>query len=167
MTNISSEAWYYEICNCFNSIRMKLLIYWNQRKLVKIKRLPSELESMQIWLYSIIHAIQQLWGKYDTKIPSFIFSLNPKNLFKFLLLPRSLFFVFRYFKNTAVHVHAIRGVKPDERLSENYGPLYSKNAKEERRRKLKKFYWFDCSCEACEQNWPVFSDMNTTEIRLK
>lgn len=75
--------------------------------------------------------------------------------------------IVRYFKNTAVHVTSIRGIKSGEMISENYGPLYSQNSKADRKSKLKKFYWFDCQCEACEQNWPVFEDMNTNEIRFK
>lgn len=75
--------------------------------------------------------------------------------------------IVRYFKNTAVHIVTIRSIKAGESLSENYGPLYSQNSKEERQLKLKKFYWFDCQCEACEQNWPVFEDMKTDEIRFK
>lgn len=66
-----------------------------------------------------------------------------------------------------MHVIAIRNVEPGEQLTENYGPLYSQNAKDVRRQKLKKFYWFDCNCEACEQNWPVYEDMITNEIRFK
>lgn len=75
--------------------------------------------------------------------------------------------IVRYFKNTEVHVVSIRNLKPGERISENYGPLYSQNVKAERQKKLKDFYWFDCNCEACEENWPVFADMNTNEIRFK
>lgn len=62
---------------------------------------------------------------------------------------------------------SIRNLKPGERVSENYGPLYSQNSREERQSKMKKFYWFDCQCEACVENWPVFADMNTSEIRFK
>lgn len=72
-----------------------------------------------------------------------------------------------YFKKTTVHVRTIRNVKPGEQLTENYGPLYSQNPKDERCSKLKKFYWFDCNCEACEQNWPVFGDMTNNEMRFK
>lgn len=72
-----------------------------------------------------------------------------------------------YFKNTAVHVIAIRNLKSGEQISENYGPLYSQDTKEVRQKKLKDFYWFDCNCEACEQNWPIFSEMKTDEIRFK
>lgn len=74
---------------------------------------------------------------------------------------------FRYFEKTAVHVVTIRDVKPGEPLTENYGPLYSQNTKDFRREKLKKFYWFDCECEACTQNWPMYPDMVTNEIRFK
>ncbi|XP_055316538.1 SET and MYND domain-containing protein 4 [Sitodiplosis mosellana] len=75
--------------------------------------------------------------------------------------------IVRYFKNTAAHVIAIRNLKSGEQISENYGPLYSQNTREERQKKLKDFYWFDCACEACEKNWPIFGDMNTNEIRFK
>lgn len=75
--------------------------------------------------------------------------------------------VVRYFKKTVVHVKSICGMKCGDMLSENYGPLYSQNSKEERKSKLMKLYWFDCQCEACEQNWPLFEDMNTNEIRFK
>lgn len=76
-------------------------------------------------------------------------------------------FKYRYFKQTVVHAVAIRNLKPGEKLSENYGPLYSQNVKEERQRKLKKFYWFDCQCDACTENWPMFGEMSTNEIRFK
>lgn len=75
--------------------------------------------------------------------------------------------IVRYFKNTSVHVVSIRNLKTGEQVCENYGPLYSQNSRDERQQKLKKFYWFDCQCEACEQNWPIYSDMNTNEIRFK
>lgn len=61
----------------------------------------------------------------------------------------------------------IRNLKSGERISENYGPLYSQNPRDERQKKLKESYWFDCSCDACEQNWPIFSEMNTNEVRFK
>lgn len=73
----------------------------------------------------------------------------------------------RYFKGTSVYAVAIHNVKAGQMISENYGPLYSQNSKLERQEKLKKFYWFDCNCEACEENWPVFADMVTNEIRFK
>lgn len=73
----------------------------------------------------------------------------------------------RYFKNTSVCVHTIRNVPLGDTIAENYGPLYSQNAKSERQETLKKAYWFDCTCEACDQNWPLFADMNTNEIRFK
>lgn len=64
-------------------------------------------------------------------------------------------------------MHAIRNVATGEQIAENYGPLYSQNSKGERLEILKKNYWFDCACEACEENWPVYADMNTNEIRFK
>lgn len=52
-------------------------------------------------------------------------------------------------------------------IAENYGPLYSENPKSERQTKMKEAYCFECNCEACEQNWPTFNEMNNTEIRFK
>lgn len=66
-----------------------------------------------------------------------------------------------------MHAVSVCNLKAGDRIEENYGPLYSQNSKEERQKILKESYWFDCACEACEQNWPIFSDMNTNEIRFK
>ncbi|XP_031636986.1 SET and MYND domain-containing protein 4-like [Contarinia nasturtii] len=75
--------------------------------------------------------------------------------------------IVRYFKNTTVHAISIRNMKPGEQVCENYGPLYSQNSRADRQKKLKDFYWFGCACEACQQNWPVYDEMNTNEIRFK
>lgn len=64
-------------------------------------------------------------------------------------------------------MHAIKTIKGGESIAENYGPLYSQNGKQERQAHLKYLYWFDCACEACEGNWPVYEDMLTNEFRFK
>lgn len=74
---------------------------------------------------------------------------------------------FRYYKGTSVYVHAITNIKAGNVIAENYGPLYSQNPIQERKNTLKEQYWFDCMCHACIDNWPLYDEMNTKEIRFK
>lgn len=75
--------------------------------------------------------------------------------------------IVRYFKGTTVYVNSIRNIKAGTSIGENYGPLYTQNHKMERQEDLRQYYWFDCNCMACMENWPTYSEMNNSEIRFK
>lgn len=66
-----------------------------------------------------------------------------------------------------MYVHAITNIKAGNVIAENYGPLYSQNPLQERKSTLKDQYWFDCNCRPCTDNWPLYDEMNTKEIRFK
>ena len=69
-------------------------------------------------------------------------------------------YVHRYFVGGGTVVaRAIRGVCAGEEVCENYGPLYTRETREPRRSKLREQYWFECGCEACEEDWPTFDTM--------
>lgn len=154
----SSALWFYVICNCCSSIRTRFSICWNINATIQRKQYQLALDCIRNWLCSIIHAIQVLSGNLEV-----ILNANSSLSFRFVVNVLNR----RYFKKTTVCVHTIRNVPPGDRIAENYGPLYSQNAKTERLETLKKSYWFDCTCEACDQNWPLYADMNTNEIRFK
>lgn len=44
-------------------------------------------------------------------------------------------------------------------VAENYGPIFTEIKKDNRQRVLKEQYWFDCTCEACSNDWPTISEM--------
>lgn len=77
------------------------------------------------------------------------------------------FIFLRYYKGSAVHVHSVSNIKSGGTISENYGPIYSQNPIDDRKSTLKEQYWFDCNCKPCYENWPLYENMKTDEIRFR
>lgn len=76
-------------------------------------------------------------------------------------------YFYRYYKGTTVYVNAIANIKAGSQIAENYGPLYSQDPIEERKKLLKNQYWFDCNCYACQNRWPEYNRFKTNELRFK
>ncbi|XP_078000024.1 protein-lysine N-methyltransferase SMYD4-like [Glandiceps talaboti] len=53
-------------------------------------------------------------------------------------------------------VRATRNVNKGEEIVDNYGYLYPVHKKAERRTKLKQQYYFECKCDPCVHNWPLY-----------
>ncbi|XP_059482634.1 SET and MYND domain-containing protein 4 [Neocloeon triangulifer] len=66
-----------------------------------------------------------------------------------------------------VVVRAVRPIQPGEDVSENYGPLWTRESRDVRRQRLRDQYWFDCACEACDAEWPLFDEIPDDAIRLR
>ncbi|XP_046740087.1 SET and MYND domain-containing protein 4-like isoform X2 [Diprion similis] len=75
--------------------------------------------------------------------------------------------VIRYFIGTTMVVRALRTIRPGEEVSENYGPIFTTMPLSERRRKLRLQYWFDCSCEACTNQWPLLEGIDPRILRFR
>uniref|UniRef100_A0A336KZJ6 Protein-lysine N-methyltransferase SMYD4 n=1 Tax=Culicoides sonorensis TaxID=179676 RepID=A0A336KZJ6_CULSO len=73
----------------------------------------------------------------------------------------------RYFDGKRVHVRTIRPLRAGEEIGENYGPIFTQNAREERQLQLKQQYKFECRCQPCEENWPLFKQMTNDILRLR
>ncbi len=46
-------------------------------------------------------------------------------------------------------------------ITDNYGPIFTKFRKEERKHKLRGRYWFQCACQACTEDWQLLEDLPT------
>lgn len=57
-------------------------------------------------------------------------------------------------------VRTIKPVKKGEEISDNYGAVYAVHSLAERQEKLRPQYYFQCSCQACEENWPMYPEIN-------
>uniref|UniRef100_A0A1B6J8P5 Protein-lysine N-methyltransferase SMYD4 n=2 Tax=Homalodisca liturata TaxID=320908 RepID=A0A1B6J8P5_9HEMI len=75
--------------------------------------------------------------------------------------------IVRYHKGTEVVVRAIRPIKIGEVVAENYGPIFTQVERKERQHTLRSQYWFDCKCEACDENWPILANMNPEVMRFR
>ncbi|XP_019885520.2 SET and MYND domain-containing protein 4 isoform X2 [Camponotus floridanus] len=75
--------------------------------------------------------------------------------------------VIRYFIGTTMVVRAARTIRAGEEISENYGPIFTTTPENERKRRLRVQYWFDCNCEACSGHWPLLEELDPTILRFK
>ncbi|XP_050428772.1 SET and MYND domain-containing protein 4 [Adelges cooleyi] len=76
--------------------------------------------------------------------------------------------VVRYHRGTTVVVHTIRDIRAGEPITENYGPVYTSQTKNERQKNLKNRYWFECNCTACFQDWPTLDQVEMSRsLRIK
>uniref|UniRef100_A0AAR5PKL8 Protein-lysine N-methyltransferase SMYD4 n=2 Tax=Dendroctonus ponderosae TaxID=77166 RepID=A0AAR5PKL8_DENPD len=72
----------------------------------------------------------------------------------------------RYNVRNKIIARAIRPIKAEDIIYENYGPLYSAADLQQRLEELKKNYWFECMCQPCTQLWPTVRDMRENELRI-
>ncbi|XP_002740933.1 protein-lysine N-methyltransferase SMYD4-like [Saccoglossus kowalevskii] len=56
-------------------------------------------------------------------------------------------------------VRAIRNIYKGEEITDNYGYLYPVHDKSERQTRLKWQYFFECKCDACVHDWPLYPDI--------
>lgn len=74
--------------------------------------------------------------------------------------------VIRYFVGTSIVLCASHPLQPGETISENYGPIFTKQTLPIRQRNLESRYWFKCACIACKENWPLLEKL-TNKARLR
>lgn len=63
-------------------------------------------------------------------------------------------------------LRARRFMTPGEEVTISYGPLYGHEDRIDRREQLMSDYYFNCTCSACENDWPTVHKV-TTFIFLK
>ena len=62
-------------------------------------------------------------------------------------------------------IQAVRTIYKDQEICDNYGPIFTEMPINERKRKLRVQYWFECECEACSQSWPLLTDLDPRILR--
>lgn len=67
--------------------------------------------------------------------------------------------VTRNFDGTTCVLRAIKTIKAGEEILDNYGVLYATNEISDRRMKLRDQYFFDCDCEPCKFEWPLYDQI--------
>ena len=70
--------------------------------------------------------------------------------------------VTRNFYGDTCVVRAIKNIRMGQEISDNYGTLCALSIKAERHEKLRSQYYFTCSCNACEGDFPLYSDIPNT-----
>nr|CAH7755733.1 unnamed protein product [Callosobruchus chinensis] len=67
--------------------------------------------------------------------------------------------VIRVCYGTVNVMRAIKTIQAGEQLFDNYGYHHAVEPKDSRLRSLRQQYFFNCSCEACEEDWPLYPDL--------
>lgn len=73
----------------------------------------------------------------------------------------------RLFSGNQVITKAIRNIRKDEIVPENYGQSFTSKVKSQRKAELADRYWFECNCEACQKDWPMYKDMTNSFLSFK
>jgi hypothetical protein len=67
--------------------------------------------------------------------------------------------VVTYHGNQAV-VRAVRNIRKDEEICIAYGATFYDDEELSRRHQLKTTYFFNCTCKACVEHWPMWLEMD-------
>ncbi|KAK8747605.1 hypothetical protein OTU49_016491 [Cherax quadricarinatus] len=73
----------------------------------------------------------------------------------------------RLFSGNQVITKAIRNIRKGEIVPENYGQSFTSKVKSQRKAELADRYWFECNCEACQKDWPMYKDMTNSFLSFK
>lgn len=75
--------------------------------------------------------------------------------------------VVRYFNGNIIMLRALKRIPAGSIVAENYGPIFTQVAKEERQSHLLKQYRFTCLCQPCLEDWPTFKEMDDNFLRFR
>lgn len=71
-----------------------------------------------------------------------------------------------FYGNRAI-VRAIRNIRTSDEVTVDYGQLFFLQDKSMRQSFLRSTYFFDCCCQPCVENWPLWKDLPAFEPSIK
>ncbi|GAB1859042.1 SET and MYND domain-containing protein 4 [Camponotus japonicus] len=75
--------------------------------------------------------------------------------------------IFRHSRSKHMVIYAMHPIRKGEQLFDNYGQHYALMPKATRQQKLLKQYFFTCDCIACQENWPVYFELQSFKTLVK
>ncbi|XP_055641050.1 SET and MYND domain-containing protein DDB_G0273589-like isoform X2 [Toxorhynchites rutilus septentrionalis] len=73
----------------------------------------------------------------------------------------------RYFIGNEVYVRTVKNIAAGSSVSENYGQLFARSERKDRRKFLRTLYKFECNCRACVEDWPTVYEMVSSKVRFR
>jgi hypothetical protein len=73
----------------------------------------------------------------------------------------------RHFVGKNIVLQALRPLDSGMCVSENYGPLFTNRPLAFRQKTLASRYWFKCTCQACNEDWPTYDTLSNDDLRLR
>lgn len=76
-------------------------------------------------------------------------------------------YVTRNFYGDTCVMRSIQTIPKGEEIADNYGYVSAVTSLKERQAELKKQYYFDCTCGACVEEWPLYAELESRVPILK
>ena len=67
--------------------------------------------------------------------------------------------VVRHSYGSSCALRAIKKIPKGEMIIDNYGSLYAVNGRSDRQKLVSSQYYFNCYCEACQNDWPLYNKL--------
>lgn len=148
--------------------------FFGRRTTESVEPTPKELHIAEIILH-LLEALQfnaheiyeTLLGPQNSIVGSKVVYIgvaiyNKASLFNHDCFPA----VARYFSGNKLRLTALRPIEEGNAVTENYGPVFTKQDGRQRQRNLRSRYWFHCECLSCRENWPKLEELSN-KCRIK
>lgn len=64
-------------------------------------------------------------------------------------------------------IRAIRPIRANQIVYDNYGPIFTIHTRLQRQAVLFEKYKFQCRCDACEEDWKLFTELDDSQLRFR
>ncbi|XP_011876680.1 PREDICTED: SET and MYND domain-containing protein 4-like [Vollenhovia emeryi] len=75
--------------------------------------------------------------------------------------------IFRHSRPKHIVIYAMYPIQRGEQLFDNYGTHYAITSRAMRQQKLRKQYYFTCDCIPCQEDWPLYHQLQSFNTLVK